>query len=119
MKTQGLPRRERLRGSGRFDELFGVGRVGKSGLVLCRALENGLPHSRAAVVAARAAGNAVVRNRLRRRLRAIWRQEKRLVAGGWDVVLLARRGAFEADAQTLRRHALRAVNRALGQDDGG
>lgn len=113
---QGLPRCERLRGSARFDALFSQGRIGKSRLVLCRMLENDAGLPRMAAVAGKAAGNAVVRNRLRRRLRAIWREEKERFPTGRDYVLLARRGAFEADSATLRRDLIRAVERAL-QDD--
>ncbi len=44
--------------------------------------------SRAAVVAGRRIGGAVIRNRAKRLLREAWRREK--VRSGWDVMLVAR-----------------------------
>ncbi len=43
-------------------------------------------------------GNAVQRNRLRRRLREIVRER---TVGGWDFVVIARAGAAEASYQDL------------------
>lgn len=118
MSGQSLPRAERLRGKARFDALFQTGRLGKSRRILVRALPNGLPISRVGVVTPRKTGCAVVRNRVRRRLRAIWRELADAVPGGWDVILLARRGAVEADHETLARDARVAIERCL-HDDGG
>ncbi|NOT08531.1 MAG: ribonuclease P protein component [Gemmatimonadales bacterium] len=51
---------------------------------------------------------AVARNRLRRRLRELWRRE--LLAGGtvreWDVVIRARREAYTASFAALRNDLL-------------
>lgn len=110
---QSLPKHERLRGRGRFDELFAGGRIGKSRLVLVRALENGLAYSRMAAMCPRVAGNAVTRNRLRRCLRAAYRRHKAEIPPGWDLAILTRRGAAEAGFTALTEDMRKAVRRAL------
>ena len=46
--------------------------------------------------------SAVARNRLRRRLREIWRQEIQQRQPAWDLVIRARREAYTADFDALR-----------------
>lgn len=113
MPDETLPRVERLRERDRIDELFRCGRVGVVRRVLARAMPNGLPHSRVAVVAGKASGNAVVRNRLRRRLRAAYRLQKESLPPGWDFVLLARRGLFEAAADEVTADVREAILKAV------
>jgi ribonuclease P protein component len=59
-----------------------------------RILSSGRPLSRFGFTTGRAIGNAVTRNRVKRRLREAVRALP--IASGWDVVLNARRGAGEA-----------------------
>ncbi|CAG4920489.1 unnamed protein product [Acidocella sp. C78] len=64
---------------------------------------------RLGLTASRKVGNAVIRNRARRRLRALAREELRARAlSGADIVLIARKGTAETDFATLRAD-LRAV----------
>lgn len=53
-------------------------------------------------VTAKRVGNAVVRNRVRRRLRAIVRTELGQIDSGWDVVISARDNASDATFAELR-----------------
>ena len=46
-------------------------------------------------------GKAVVRNRVRRRLREIWRLNLKDMEPGWDIILVARVRAIEAPYQKL------------------
>ena len=50
--------------------------------------------------------SAVARNRLRRRLREIWRREIQSRQPGWDVVIRARREAYAANFEALRGQLL-------------
>lgn len=45
---------------------------------------------------------AVARNRLRRRLREIWRRELQAAQPSWDLLIRARREAYEASFEALR-----------------
>jgi ribonuclease P protein component len=59
--------------------------------------------------------SAVARNRLRRRLREIWRREVQQHQPAWDLVIKARREAYGASFEELRAELLawqRAVARA-------
>jgi len=50
--------------------------------------------------------SAVARNRLRRRLREIWRREIAPVQPAWDVLVRARREAYAAPYTALRTELL-------------
>ena len=49
---------------------------------------------------------AVARNRLRRRLREVWRREVLPAQPAWDVVIRARRESYAAPYATLRSELL-------------
>lgn len=49
---------------------------------------------------------AVARNRLRRRLREVWRREIMSVQPPWDVVVRARRESYSASFDALRSELL-------------
>ena len=117
--SERLPRRERLRGQKRFDGLFADGAVGKARLVLVRSLPNGLEGSRAAVVTGRRLGNAVRRNRLRRRLRAAYRLSKGGLPAGFDWALVARAGAEEAPWETFLADVRKACRRSREEANRG
>lgn len=91
----------RLRGRKLFDAVFRRGRVWANRLLVLRALPNELDHNRYGFVTSRRLGNAVVRNRVRRRLREGLRSLP--VCHGWDVVISARPPAAQADFHELKR----------------
>ena len=112
MADEALPRAERLRGRERIDELFARGTLGTARLATARMLPNDLSCSRLAAVTGRACGNAVARNRLRRRLRAAFRTQKAVLPSGFDVAVLPRRGALEASWPEFAASVRQAVERA-------
>jgi len=63
---------------------------------------NGLPVTRIGISVRRSAGNAVRRNRVRRRVREAIRLEQDRVTGGFDVVLVPRVPAADASFTALR-----------------
>jgi len=65
-------------------------------------LDNSAGHPRLGLIVPRLHATAVARNRLRRRLREIWRRELRERLPAWDVVIRARRGAYDASFDALR-----------------
>jgi len=58
--------------------------------------------------------NAVARNRLRRRLREIWRREIHAIQPGWDLLIRARREAYGASFGALREELLAWRDEAMG-----
>ena len=55
-------------------------------------------------------GNAVARNKMKRRLKSAAIRTR--VQEGWDIVVIARQGARTADYWTLRRSLNRLLNRS-------
>lgn len=70
-------------------------------VVYCR--RNGSKTSRLGLTVSVKLGHAVVRNRLRRRLREIYRAQEAQLLPGYDIVIVARSAAVEADFSALSR----------------
>ena len=93
----------RISGQKRHSQIHREGSSAANRLLVIRYLANGLDHSRFAFVVSRRVGNAVVRNRVKRRLREAVRI--RSLNGGWDAVFIGRRG--------IERATFREVDRAV------
>lgn len=65
-------------------------------------LANELTSSRIAVVASKRIGNAVVRNRIKRTIRALYRTQKHLLPGHYDLVFIARKEIRRATWEEMR-----------------
>lgn len=65
--------------------------------------DNTAGHPRMGLIVPRFQSTAVARNRLRRRLRELWRREVQAAVSGWDVLVRARREAYDASFAELRR----------------
>ena len=86
-----------------------VRRTGKSyahPFIVLVASPNGLSFSRFGFTAGRSVGNAVQRNRAKRRLRHLARELQEQIAKGWDVVLIARKPSLIADWTDLKQAAM-------------
>ena len=59
-------------------------------------------HPRMGLIVPKFQTTAVARNRLRRRLKEVWRRELMRALPAWDVVIRARKEAYEARFGTLR-----------------
>jgi ribonuclease P protein component len=82
-------------------------------LLLLRYRGNGLEQTRFGISTGRRLGSAVVRNRQRRRLRSILRGLAPTLAPGWDVLLVLRPAAANADQAELEP-AVSGLMRAAG-----
>lgn len=80
-------------------------------LVIC-VLQNGLPYSRFAFSVSNRIGNAVERNRIKRRLREAVRLRFDTIESGWDVVFIARRPIRNADFHQIDAACARLLRRA-------
>ncbi|MBA3319027.1 MAG: ribonuclease P protein component [Gemmatimonadales bacterium] len=63
-------------------------------------------HPRMGLIVPRYQSSAVARNRLRRRIREIWRRELQQQQPAWDLVIRARREAYAAKFTALREDLL-------------
>jgi len=79
-------------------------------LVVMRALPNGLDISRGGFSIGKKVGKAVVRNRIKRLLREIFRLTP--LKPGWDIVFIARPAAAAADYTSLKKAVHGLLSRA-------
>lgn len=101
-----------LRTGGAFERVYGEGQKRVRPLLVAHLLNRGDTEPiRLGLTVSRRCGGAVVRNRIRRRLREIFRQESPSLSAGWDIVLTARPAASDAPFHELRRQALECVAR--------
>ncbi|MBI2764063.1 MAG: ribonuclease P protein component [Chloroflexi bacterium] len=70
-------------------------------LLAARVLRTDLETTRFAMATSRAIGTAVIRNRVRRRIREALRSMGPTIQPGWDVLLIARAGLVDVDYETL------------------
>lgn len=109
---QRLGRSRRLVRSALFREAYDQGRRhhGRFMVLWLRAGEGAA--LRLGVVTGRKVGDAVDRNRVRRRLREVFRRHRPLFEGPWDVVLVGRRAVLEASWADLTSELLALARRA-------
>ena len=72
-----------------------------NGLLVLRLSANDLERSRFCFVTSKRVGNAVARNRVKRRLREVVRNAD--FQPGWDAIIMARKGAADANYAQLER----------------
>ncbi len=103
---------EPLRRPGDFAALQRGGTSRAHPLLVLRAVRNGLDRTRVGYSTGRRLGTAVVRNRIRRRLRAIVRGLSSRIEAGWDVLIVARPAAVDASYEQLTAALERLLRRA-------
>ena len=105
-----MQRWRRISGQKRHSQIHREGSSAANRLLVIRYLENGLDHSRFAFVVSKRIGNAVARNKVKRRLREAVRG--RPLTGGWDAVFIARRGIERASFREVGRAAWNLLRRS-------
>lgn len=103
----------RLRRRGEFDAVYcdGQRRASRQFTVFFR--PNGLARSRFGTSVKRALGGAVVRNRIRRRIREAIRLHRREIPAGWDIVIHPRRSTATTRFADLEAELVQLLRRAL------
>jgi len=77
-------------------------------------MDNPTGQPRMGLIVPKFQSSAVARNRLRRRLREIWRREIQQRQPAWDLVIKARREAYAASFDALQRQVLAWRKSVLG-----
>ena len=72
-----------------------------NGCLVLYAKKNASCINRVGITVSKKLGGAVVRNRIRRRLREIYRLNENRFLSGWDIVVVARSKCIRADFATL------------------
>lgn len=112
LKGRGLPRTQRLRKRADFQKIYRIGVRVVGRFVVLFAVSGPEAKNRLGITASRKIGPAVTRNRCKRRIRELYRQNRsQLPAGDIDVVVNARRGCAEVPWQEIRRDYARCLAR--------
>jgi len=77
-------------------------------------MENSTGQPRMGLIVPKFQSSAVARNRLRRRLREIWRRDIQDRQPAWDLVIKARREAYSASFDALQAQVLTWRDAVLG-----
>ena len=94
-----------------FRRLYHTGATANGYLVLY-ARPNRLNTNRIGITVSKKLGHAVVRNRVRRRLREIYRIHEEQFTPGWDIVVVARSSCVGADFGALTKAYLELAKKA-------
>lgn len=94
-----------------FRRLYQRGKsaAGRFVVVYCR--KNGLSYNRLGLTVGTKVGHAVVRNRIRRRLREAYRLAETEYVSGYDIVIVARTRAADATYQDLSHGLMSAMDK--------
>ena len=107
-----MKRRFRLTRSTDFQRVRRIGKSYAHPLVVFTVAPNELDQVRIGVVAGRSVGNAVKRNRVKRRLRASLDLHLDKLHGSWDMVFLARKPMDQASFDEIRAAVVLLLKRA-------
>ena len=107
-----------IRSATDFQRLQTDGRTRAQQSLLIRFRRNGLETTRYGISTGRRIGNAVVRNRVRRRLRTILGKLGTRVGAGWDVLIVTRPSAAVASQADLEAVLSRLLGSAGLIEDG-
>jgi ribonuclease P protein component len=99
----------RLVRRGDFDAVYRAGKRRSSSHFTVFFRANDLPQTRFGFSIKKALGNAVVRNRMRRRIRELVREHRREIPAGWDIVIHPKNSVARAESSILAADLLRLL----------
>ncbi len=107
LPPQAFPKSFRLLHRSEFRRVYEQGQ--RRGTPLCTVFSrpNGLRETRLGITAPTRLGSAVVRNRVKRRLREVFRLNRLTIPGGWDIVMNPRAEVATIPFESLVREILR------------
>ena len=108
-KRQEYPRGARIVRKADFDAVYRNGKRRTSSHFTVFLKANDLPESRFGFSIKRALGGAVVRNRIRRRIREVVRLHREEISAGWDFVIHPKASAHSAEFAALENDLVRLL----------
>lgn len=94
-----------------FRRLYNKGKTTATPCLALYCRRNGRQYSRLGITVSAKLGKAVLRNKLRRRIREIYRLHQEELLPGWDIVAVARVRASHSNYSTLERSFLSAADK--------
>ncbi len=101
-----------LRRGSEFQRVWDTGKAWSHPLVIVRAGANGTNENRFGFVVGKKVGKAVERNRAKRLLREAVRRRLDRIVKGWDIILIARGGAENAEYADIEQAVENVLRRA-------
>lgn len=94
-----------------FRRLYARGKSAVSPYLALYCRKSRLPYSRLGITVGGKLGGAVTRNRVRRRIRELYRVQEDKLASGYDIVVVARVRAVSASYRVLEQSFLRLADK--------
>ena len=88
MKRFSLSKNKRLVSNSQFQHILSRGCSARDNLLILYVVENDCDYARIGVSIGKAHGNAIIRNRLKRLLKEVFRQNQDKIAPGYDYLLM-------------------------------
>lgn len=102
-----FPKRFRILRRMEFRRVYEEGQRRSASLCTIFYRPNGLPETRLGITVPSRVGGAVLRNRIKRRVREVFRRNRLALPGGWDIVINPRTQAAEIAYPVLQKELLR------------
>ncbi len=112
-RPRGFPRACRLLRRADYDRVYKDGRRRTSQHFVVFYRTSSGDTTRLGISVKRALGGAVLRNRIRRRIREIFRTHRQEIAAGWDIVIHPRSAVATADFAALSAELTSLLQKAL------
>ena len=102
-----------------FRRLYSKGKSAVTPFMVVYCRRNGLDHNRVGYTVSTKLGHAVVRNRVRRRIRELYRLNRDKMRPGWDVIVVGRGRSAAGPYQKMNEAYLDCLRRlSLLQEEG-
>src|SRR5690625_499826 len=109
-----VQKKYRLKSRADFKQVYRLGKTSANRqlVVYCWERKDGGDSFRLGISVSKRIGNAVVRNRMRRRIKEIVRQECGRIKQEYDYIIIVRKGALQLDFAGLKRSVLHVLKNA-------
>jgi len=115
--SEGFPRRSRVLSPKEFRLIYDEGLRTQTRWFVLFSRSNGLGYHRIGITVSRKVGRSVVRNRIKRLFREIFRRSRSEIPESSDFIVNARRGCAEGGYRVLREEFLAAAHRVCRKSE--